>query len=347
MKHYCIRSGFSLIEVLVAMLISSMLLVSLYQIYRQVQRSVISINNVIDIDTPLISMYNRFEIDIDGIIVPASYKAELKAMQAKDQKSNEQNGQAKKTAAAQEPKAPAQPIKKIENVFYYSASDKNFKLTFITTGGIKSIDTSTDTGGQTSATIALKPYIKRVFYTLEPDVSNPGTYTLMWGQSENIDSSISDLSSMRKFELAWGIKELSMSFGVYDIPAKEGESKAKPVLVTLNSFNPKEVFEKYKTYVPAYITIKGVVVDQRNVRQQDFVLEFQVPSYTLPEVEKTQEQEAPPSPEDTKPKSSTKSDTAAKPASTTPGNANGKQANPAAQQSTTVAYTTQKQIFKL
>ncbi len=277
------KKGFSLIEVVVALLISSMLLVALYQMFRQVQRSVISINNVIDIDTPLITMYDRFQSDIDGMIVPSSYKAELKALQEKEKKAS-----------------PASTSKKLEHVFDYSLSDKKMKLTFLTTGGIKLIDTSTDSSGKSSPIVALKPYIRRVYYALEPDAQNPGTYTLLWGQSEGSSGSLDDIAALKKFELAWGIKELSMSFAVYDVPESSDTAKGKPTLVTLTTFNAKEVFEKYKTYVPAFITIKGVVSDQRSVRQQDFAFEFSVPAYTIPAVEKTSadEQQAPKAPDE-------------------------------------------------
>lgn len=275
MNMYEKKYGFSLIEILIAMLISSVLMLSLYQIYRQVQRAVLSIHRVIDIDTPLTSMHDRLEIDLTGAIVPASYMLDVKKLL--DKETNEKND---KQAAEK----PDESIKKLTDVFTYTAADKNFKLTFLTTGGIQSIDTSLDDG---KAYVALKPYIKRVFYSLEPDQNNPGLFSLMWGQTDNLTLTLADISKVTQYELAWGIKELSMTFFVYEMP-KDAESKGKPALIMLKSFDSKEIFEKFKTYIPAFVTVKGEMVDQTEVRNQEFTFEFSIPSYVIPQKEKNE-----------------------------------------------------------
>lgn len=281
-----ISQGFTLIELVVALVIASGLMLALYQTYKQVQNATISLNTIIDIDTPLQTLYDRLSIDIPGIIVPSTYLAEVEALLKKEDKNEDQKKQegADKKEAPKKEAEKKEESQKLEDVFSYQSSDNSFKLTFITTGGIKSIDTSSP-----EAKPLTRPSLKRVYYTLEPDKSSPELYRLTWGQTENLQLKLADGAKLLQYELAWDIKKMSMSFFVYEAP--KAESKSKPTPVELKNFNPKEVFEKYKTYVPAYVVVTGILVDQRRLRELPFTFELSVPSYAMPIRSKDEKEE--------------------------------------------------------
>ncbi len=244
--------GFSLIEIIVALLIGSMLIVSLYQVLMQTYKAVGIMNRVIDVDMPLVPMYNQLERDLLGMVVPPM------AQESKNEKQTDKP-EGKKTFSA----------------FNSSGRNKSLALSFITTGGFKSVDST--------GSILPAPYVKRVFYSIEPDKDQPDLFVLWYGQSENLDI---QAKPSQKYELAWQIKELQVITRVYEPPAADEKQPSGPgKLITLDEFNAQEVLEKYKTSIPAFVEIKGILANAQGTHSQQFTALFalaQYPEYKLP-----------------------------------------------------------------
>jgi prepilin-type N-terminal cleavage/methylation domain-containing protein len=249
------RTGFTLIEITAALLIGSLLTMSLYQIFRNIQRSVTRMTSAIEIDSPIITFYNQLERDILGIFTPRN----IKDKKAPETKQDNQE-------------------KKIENVFVSSNKNGRVSFNFITTGGYQVID------GSGNAVLA--PYNKRVFYAIEPDGNRQNMFILTYGQTHNLDTETAQ--HIKKYELARNIRRFDIEFKVIE-PVKQAEkenAKKQRKLVSIAQFSPKEVYEKYHTHIPAYIEIKGVYLDARTNFEVPFKYMFQVPAYIIPEAPK-------------------------------------------------------------
>jgi prepilin-type N-terminal cleavage/methylation domain-containing protein len=253
--------GFTLIEITAALLIGSLLTMSLYQIFRNIQRSVARMTSAIEIDSPIITFYNQLERDILGIFTPRN----IKEKKATGPKQDNQE-------------------KKIENVFVSSNKNGRVSFNFITTGGYQLID------GSGNAVLA--PYNKRVFYSIEPDGNRQNMFILTYGQTHNLDAEITP--HIKKYELAKNIRRFDIEFKVIE-PTKQAEkesAKKQRKLIHMTQFSPKEVSEKYHTHIPAYIEIKGAYLDPRTNFEVPFKYIFQVPAYIIPEVPKESEKQA-------------------------------------------------------
>lgn len=271
------KTGFTLIEITVALLIGSLLSVSLYQVFQNIQKSVMRMNSVIDLDSPVIAFYNQLEQDSLGIFTPRN-KPEEKKQQALGAPG------APGVQGAQQAK-PEKQEKKIENIFVSNNKSGQVSFNFITTGGFKLIDSN---GNYIPAS-----YNKRVLYSLEPDKIRQNLFVLMYGQAESLESG--ELKNIQKYELARNIKRFDIEYKVFEPKKDKKDSKEKaqkPKLVTVTQFEPKEIYEKYQTYIPAYIEIKGSFIDMRTNLEVPFKYIFQVPAYNIPEAKGAEQPQA-------------------------------------------------------
>jgi prepilin-type N-terminal cleavage/methylation domain-containing protein len=258
------KLGFSLIEIIIAVLIGSFLTVSLYQILTKAQQAVKNINVVIDLDTPLMSMYNNLEKDFIGLFVP----------------NNIEKADQKTTGTVTKPES-KEKENTIKNVFISSQEGGAVNFNFVTTAGLKVLNNKGE--------VIPAPYLRRVVYSLEKDPQDPDTYILWYGQTENLDPE--NIKNIQRYELAWRIKQFDISFKVYEPEKESKDKKSEKKLVTLTKFDPKEVVEKYKTVIPAFIEIKGRIIDQTGNREQPFNFNFTIPGYKYPEAQNNQKSE--------------------------------------------------------
>jgi prepilin-type N-terminal cleavage/methylation domain-containing protein len=239
------KNGFSLIEIIIALLIGTSLVVAIYQLYIQAQKAVVTINTVIDIDMPLLPLYNQLEKDLLGVFVP-------RVINAPDNKKADE--------------------KKLENVFVSSTKKPAVSFNFLTTGGLQKVDNK--------GVLIIEPFVRRVFYSLEQDSKQPELFVLWYNSTENLDTT--SLSKPTSYEIAWGIKKFEISFKLYEPPTEQDQEPEKK-LVTISEFNPKEVVEKYKTNIPAFVEITGIITNAQQTRELPFTFLFEVPAYTYPE----------------------------------------------------------------
>lgn len=262
------NKGFTLIEIVVALLLAAMISLSLYQLLNQSSRAVSLISNIISVDTPLIPFYNQIQKDVTGIFVPKS--ADI----PKDK--TEATGDTDKDKSGKEPQ------KKIDDIFYLD-NKKQGQLfwSFITTAGIGTLDKN--------GKINPVPFVRRVAYLLEDDPNRAGTSRLIYRfATDKLDvEAIKKSDFSPSYTLMTGIKNISFVFDLFEYKEKKDDqgrapqqkTKEVPKTVYLTDWNKDEIYKKYKSLIPAYITIKGTHTDIKNKVEYPFEFSFKVFAY--------------------------------------------------------------------
>lgn len=181
-----LQRGFSVIELIVVMAVSSILMSILLEIYAQVGRNMRRIDRLVFEDTQLLTLRNRFDQDISGMCALWFTQADLESKQAKKD--------GKKTDDAQQEK-------KLTSQYFYSINkDKDLNtLTFITTN-------------------AFNRFV-RVMYKLEQDPAHQGLSRLMRKEIPLPTENIAEQKGGQEtswYELAGGIKSLEMTYQLID-----------------------------------------------------------------------------------------------------------------------------------
>lgn len=299
------KPGVTLIELVVAMMIASMMAISLFQVITQTRRAVSRISAVIEVDQNFMGFYNQVEKDVMGMFAPIS---SIQSYQQRDIKAQKEKSSGREQGAQQgqqtppnepPPKAAEKDVKKeatrssIENVFFLDSQQDRFFLSFITTGAINLLESD--------GTIQPQPSMRRVAYVLEKDPQRPSVYRLMYRFSnESLDvSSIKASSFYPSYELLSGITHFEIELTVFETEKKEGATQAKDAsakkqqvpkeekseksvkkaqTAALKEWNEGNIWEKYKTLIPAYVRIKGAVAD-RSGRAYPFECTMKVIAY--------------------------------------------------------------------
>lgn len=291
------KSGFTIIELIVAVLIASLMAMSLFQLLTQTRRSVRRMSAVMEVDPQIIAFYNQLTKDVMGMFAPQS---SIRAYQEKDEKEKkekeaaEQKPQLKSGNNQQKQEAPPaqeQKVKRrsIEQVFYLDAQKDRFFWSFITSGGIHELESD--------GTFKPVSTMKRVAYLLEKDPQRPTVYRLMY----RFNTDTAELAPIRaadfypSYELISGITHLEMELTVFEVEKeeqKEGEGAAKKMQkneeakpskekrekkrqsASLKEWNEAIVWQTYRTLIPAYLRLSGAVADRTG---REYPFEFMIP----------------------------------------------------------------------
>jgi len=267
------RSGFTIIEVMITLLISSIVAMSLYQMFFKTSKIVKEIVQIINIDEPIYPIYNQLQNDITGMFAPhATVNFYLKTLDKKDKDK-------KPEAKNEQPKSPEKEEEKkqeniVKNVFYVEVKEKGYLfLSFITTGGIAYLEAN--------GSIAPHSFMRRVAYVVEEDSMRPGTLTL----SYRFNNEALGLDLIKKpgfypsYKVLSGIKNFSIEFIIFELSDKKDASK-KGSKIVLKEWKEDEIFEKYKALMPAYITLKGEYTDEVGKVVHPFEFNFKVYGYS-------------------------------------------------------------------
>lgn len=270
-----VTRGFSLAEVMVALLLASLLSLSLFQLLNQTRKGVRRIINVIEVDEPLAAFYAQVEKDVTGMFSPQS---SIEAYVAEDKKAEDAKKTTQRTPQpAQKPEEQKEELIPIRPVVVFDISKNAGSWSFITTGGIQQLDAK---GAVESAA-----FIKRVAYVLERDPQRPSLSRLMYRYStEELEGKkLQGADVTPSYEVLAGIKQLEFEFTLIEIvEKKEGtsvqEESKTPSTSVLKEWNEAEIWKKFKVLIPAYVKITVTVVDAVG-RDYPFELLIKVPSY--------------------------------------------------------------------
>lgn len=254
--------GFTVIEVVIAIFLASLVSMSLYQLLKTTGIGVKDMRATIDVDAPLSAFYNQVEKDVTGMFAPFSsvQKFAKKDFEAKKNKEFpfKKDGKEKKKAP-KELKLDNEPI---EQVFVLDAGGERFYWSFITTGGIQLLEVD--------GSRAPLPFVRRVAYVLEPDPQRPGQQRLMYRMSgTNLDNShIQSSSFSPSYELIGGITSLAIELTLLAVEQEtdsKGEQKETVSetsrTVMLKHWHVDEIWDTYKTLIPAYVKLSGMRKD--------------------------------------------------------------------------------------
>ncbi|CAN5167534.1 hypothetical protein BH09DEP1_BH09DEP1_1970 [soil metagenome] len=218
------KLGFSLIELLVAKMIASILGVMLFAAFYQINRFVPVIDNKTTIIEKAALVNAQLEKDFAGIIVPNEfYVRQPKEKQPQEKKQNDadakKDAEQKKKKAEQESDGDEKKKKPFEKIFYsVNKSGMLDQLSFITTSSLQVY------WGSKSG--SAKPRMVRVLYKLKEE---PGTkegkksYSLIRKETPKLE--FEDIEKAQEYVLATHIKSLTMDYTAVLI---EPEKKATP-----------------------------------------------------------------------------------------------------------------------
>lgn len=271
------RSGFTIIELMIALMISSLVGISLYQMFFQTSRTVREIVQVIHADEPIYPIYNQLQNDITGMFAPRAtvnfYIKTLADATDKDAKSQEKKEQPKLNDNKDEAKKNDNIIK---DVFFVETKESGYLfLSFITTGGVSQLEAN--------GSLVPNSFVRRVAYVIQDDPSRPGTMKLSYkfnNESPAIDF-IKRADFYPSYKILDGIKDFVIEFTIFEPQTSENKDKPKSTeRVILKEWNEEEIFEKYKALIPAYITIKGSYTDAAGKVTHPFEFDFKVYAYS-------------------------------------------------------------------
>lgn len=216
------KAGFSLVEVLIAATVASLLSVALFLSWGQIQRSVVKVDNTMSVTDRIVLVQRQFEQDFMGICLPMSRPY-----------TKPEN---KESAAPGEGAEKKEKSKVVERVFYATTQtgDNLETLTFLTNNPLQVYWSEGKVGGAHP-----RPRIARVQYTLKKDESKKEkilSYTLYRQEKYTLDLDAFNQDgkeAVRSYALISGIKELKLTYW-QELQTKkpQGENeKEKPKVV--------------------------------------------------------------------------------------------------------------------
>jgi prepilin-type N-terminal cleavage/methylation domain-containing protein len=261
------QAGFNLIELIIALSITSVLLLSIFGVIRRIQQSVRQVSGTIDKGTVASVFADQLERDVLGMFSPDIVQQELKMPSGKTQIKEQ--------------------IKKWEPVYSVQKSDRGLVWSFITTGGLEVVTAQ--------GRILTQPLVRRVLYKLEPQQESRQLYRLLYGYAvDDLDfNKLASKPSEQLYELARNVTDITLEHTVFEVAQPQQSQKSieqagaaqeklqLPKPVTLSTWSTDEVREKYKTALPAFINLSGTFVSRLTEQQTPFVFEFAVPSYEI------------------------------------------------------------------
>jgi type II secretory pathway component PulJ len=311
MKHNAvIRSGFMLIELIVATLIASLVAGVLLTALNLGGRSRTTIDTAIDMSERVAIVTNQLEKDLMGAFIPVQAEKQDEKKNAAEETAEKPDDK-KKSSSANTPAdttAEKQPPKPIEKIFYSTNKDGMLDtLTFITNDPLV-VFVGKDVG-------EAKPKVARVQYTLRPEPEKKDSYVLFRQESKELD--LAEYKNVRPYEVIGGIKRCTVKF----IARIEKKSEEKSTEKTGDkSPENKKISYEYKELpewvsepkkesssaeaekdkkpefprIPYRIEFKFTLWDKQDQRDKDFVMSFEIPvDFTAPKKEEKKQFEAP------------------------------------------------------
>lgn len=269
------KNGFTLIELIIALFIASMVTITLYQLTSQTQKAVKNIISIVDVDVPLLAFYSQLERDVTGMFTPLSTQKANKpgAEPPKSPGPQEKPPEQKSPEMADEKPTEKKEEKKVEQVFFLEEKEGQIICSFITTAAIQKFDKN--------GPINTEPFIRRVAYIFEKDPTKPGLMRLLYRYNTDNLSVDAILKSDFKpnYELANHIKSLSIEVGVFEPVEKAEGQEQKSSSAKLTSWKESEIKDKYKTFIPAFVNVKGIFTNKAGNEEYNFEFMFKVYAY--------------------------------------------------------------------
>lgn len=264
------KAGFTLIEILIVLLITTMIGSLLFTVLNQANTGLRVTDRLIHESQRAIILRQQLEKDFSGAMVPvvAVLEDEAKQDEAKQgaTKQDVQNQQTKKDDAKTQKKEAVKPLTKL---FLGTNKDKELDtLTFITNNPLQ-VYWSEKTG-------RLKSRVARVVYRLVPSKDEKNVFALMRQEGDDLyyESYKPGDKQVREFVLIEGIRSLTVQYA-YLVDGKE-KNKKKEVKIEAawNSDEKKNKDKRVEKQLPDWLIVTCVLWDVS--RKATAVYEFKI-----------------------------------------------------------------------
>lgn len=253
------RTGFTLIEILIAVVIASLISLTLFQFFYQSQLSVRRVESLLMYTENIPLVYHQLEKDISCAFVPQQ------ALAVADQTSTSTAAPVPTTSqqGKQQPPPKEEDKKKLEDVFV-AKQEKEITsfMTFIATNPLLGYEEQA-------------PRVIRIVYRLEEIPGERRQYKLL--RQEVADLSFEHLEKEKKesIMLMDTITAWKCSFIVEKKSDAEKDEKSKKEYETFATWDTK-LSKKLKRVVPDFIEIKGAYWDTQRSREQTFTFTYRI-----------------------------------------------------------------------
>jgi prepilin-type N-terminal cleavage/methylation domain-containing protein len=278
------KSGFSLVELLISMVIASMLSIILFGALWSINRSATQIENLVQEYEKALLINNQLDRDISGAFIP---------VQAEKKKEEEKKAEARATQENAQPAAkPAQPPKKekkpLENIFLGQNKDGQLILFTCITNNPLEVFWGKNWG---------KPIarIARVVYRLKEEKNrqknSPKSYQLVRQESSELELGAfkSDArSNIKEFEIVSNIKSFTLTYFVNVTDKKTNKEELK----SFKTWDKKQQ-EETGLQIPQIVTLTYQLWDTTKKRSINFTYAIAIlPDFSQKDQkEKKQEEE--------------------------------------------------------
>ena len=243
------KPGFSLIELMIAVGIASVLGVLLFAALDQIRKLVPVVDTITQVYESAALVNMQLERDLSGVTAPTEFYARQKKeappaqpIQKKKEEESKKNQQAKNAAEVKPPEPPPKPFEKL---FYGTAKGDNFEqLTFITTNPLQ-VYWSAKAG-------AAKPRMARILYTLKEEKNTvpglPKSYSLVRQESKNLNYEALNKEETKAQEqiLAQGIKSAAIEYTAVLVDETEKKEKEQDAQKAAQEKKVKEIRKSFE-----------------------------------------------------------------------------------------------------
>lgn len=262
------RSGFSLIELVVAIAIAGLIMTALFQSYFVLNRVAGFLDGMIDRDLRISIIQNQFERDLAGVFIPVqAFK------QSEPKKEVQEKKESEKQELPQETK-PQEKSKQLERIFIGNTKDKNMTvLSFITNNPVLVYEK--DKG------ITPKPRVVRVVYRLTKDKQQKNSFILTRQESNNLMFDAFEQKSaqqIKSFEIARSIKSIHIEYLQHDEKQKDDAKKIEYKTFTQWPKPDERDGDKQEKHpqVPDFVKVEIALFDEKHQREKVYNFMYQL-----------------------------------------------------------------------
>lgn len=266
------KPGFSLIEIVIAMLVSSFVALMFYRTFHQTVYTVKKITHLIDDYANILPVRVQLEQDLLGIWKPTVTRLKLeepkKESKGKKGKTDEEEPEQEKGDAS---KLEEESIDERKIFSAQMKKDNTDRLSFVTTNAFLVFD---------------EPAVRfvRVTYRLVPlEVEGKSLFTLMRDESLYDPANKEERVAKRRhsFPLLTNVCKWKMKFTATNAQQKvavRAKGAPTPESVTLTEWGTEAQQKKCAITVPEFIHIEGVICDGKTNKEVSFEFDFLLPN---------------------------------------------------------------------
>lgn len=265
------KRGFTLIEIIIALLISSMLALVILRTFRQSTTTFQRITTVIDDTAELLGVYGQLERDLSGAFVPAVWKeAQVQDVQQAEQAAKVA-AQKTKEEQAREKEEGKQAVEKAAKRPVFSTVMKDGKLeqlSFVTTNAFVVFDEAAARVVHVTYKLVEQPQeqAKEKRYRLMREETPYVAEGAIYGRRRQ----------KREYPLLINITSLTGTFSALE--EKTVDKKTTSELVSLSEWGTDAQKKKSKRMIPEWVKLTGTLISPVSKKSLPFTFQFHLPS---------------------------------------------------------------------